>query len=203
MPIPQPDNSTPSRTYACTGKGQNKTANLLPGKYSGGITLACDTNFASGIYFIEGGTLDLTANSQVVANNVMFVLRGGAKLKLGGQGNSGLKTFTPMQEADFVGTPYAADSDVLAGMFIIEDKTGVADSVAHAINGNSNLNISGILYLPNGDVTVTGNSSANNSCFQISAYTLKISGTAYLRTLCEIDESTELGTGVVGVRLIA
>lgn len=202
IPIPQPDANTPNRTYACSGKGQNKTASLQPGRYSG-LTLSCNTTFAPGIYFIQGGTLDLTHNSQVVANNVMFVLRGGATVKLGGQGNSGVKTFTPMEEADFVGTPYAAHSDVLAGMLIMEDKTGVTDPVSHQINGNSNLNVSGIFYLPNGNVTINGNSSANDSCFQISSYTLTIQGSAYLQTLCEYDASTELGAGANGVRLIA
>jgi hypothetical protein len=108
-----------------------------------------------------------------------------------------------MEEANFVGTPYAADADRLAGMLIIEDKTGVTSPVSHDINGNSNLNMSGIIYLPNGQVTVNGNSSSTDSCFQISAYTLTITGSAYLRTLCEVDESTVLGAGNMGVRLIA
>ena len=203
LPIPEPEDSTPSRTYACTGNGQNKKATLQPGKYAGGIKIACNTTLASGIYFIDGGVLDLSHNASVVGNNVMFVLRKGATMTLGGQGNSGGIVLTPMQAANFVGTSYADDADRLAGMLVIEDKTGVTSTVNHTINGNSDLDIEGVLYLPNGEVTVNGDSESTSVCFQLSAYTLKITGTAYLRTLCEYDDATEIGTAETGVRLIA
>lgn len=203
IPIPQPDSSTPTRSYACTGKG-SKSANLLPGKYVGGITVKCRTTFASGIYFIEGGTLDLSTNDPVVGTNVLFVLRNGAALKLGGEGGSGSISLTPMEEAHFVGTPYEADSSRLAQMLFIEDKGEQATAVNHQINGNSSLDIGGVLYLPNGNVQINGDSGTTSDlCFQISAYTLDIRGNAYLRTLCDYDSSTELGSTNPGVRLIA
>jgi len=202
LPIPQPDGNTPNRTYACAGKGKNSSASLLPGKYPGFAT-SCATTFAAGIYFIEGGTLDLTHNSALVGTNVLFVLRKGAVLKLSGMGNAAAVTLSPMEEAQFAGTPYAADADRLSQMLFIEDKTGVNAPVNHQINGNADLNLSGIFYLPNGNVKINGNASAADTCFQISAYTLDILGNAYLKTLCEADDSTQFGTGDTGVRLIA
>ena len=60
------------------------------------------------------------------------------------------------------------------------------------------------MYLPNGDVQINGDSGTQTElCFQISAYTLDIRGSAYLRTLCEVDDSSEVGTTAPGVRLVA
>ena len=202
LPIPKPDGATPSRTSSCTGNGKNAVATPQPGLYAGGITISCKSTFAPGIYFIDGGTLDLTYNGLVVANKVMFILRKGATLRLSGMGNSAAVTMSPMEEGDLAGTPYAADSEALAGMLVIEDKTNVNTAVNHQINGNAKLSINGVFYLPNGNVTVNGNANARNTCFQISSYTLTITGHAYLETLCDYDESTEFGTGDTGVRLV-
>lgn len=202
LPIPKPTANTPDRTYACSKNGANGSATLLPGRYSS-ISISCATTFTAGIYFIEGGVLDLTHNAAVVGTNVLFVLRNGAQLKLGGQGNAAAVTLSPMEEAQFAGTPYAADADRLSRMLFIEDKTNVANPVNHQINGNADLNLSGIFYLPNGNVQINGNAEAANTCFQISAYTLDILGNAYLKTLCDVDESTKFGTAETGVRLIA
>jgi hypothetical protein len=89
-------------------------------------------------------------------------------------------------------------------MLFIEDKTGETEPAQHKINGNSRLNLEGTLYLPNGDVQINGDSGTTTKlCFQISAYTLDIRGSAYLRTLCEVEESTELGEETPTVRLVA
>ena len=202
IPIPTPNGSTPNLTYDCAGKGQNKFANPQPGKYTS-IVIGCTTTFAAGIYFIEGGTLDLTYNAQVVASHVMFVLRKGATLKLGGQGNSAEVTMSPMEEADLMTTPYSANAERLAGMLFIEDKSEADEPVEHIINGNADLHVTGVFYLPNGNVKINGNAEADDTCFQIAAYTLDITGNANLKTLCDYDASSEFGTEATGVRLIA
>jgi Flp pilus assembly protein TadG len=202
IPIPEPDDSTPNRTYECN-KGKDKTAAPQPGVY-GSIVAKCKTTFASGIYFIDGGTLDLSTNDPVVGINVMFVLRNGATVKLGGEGGTGNLTLTPMEAAHFLGTSYADDADALSGMLIIEDKTGVDEPVDHQINGNATVSIEGVVYLPNGNMKINGTSdSVADLCFQISAWTLEVKGNAYLKTLCETDETTEVGGEVPNVRLIA
>lgn len=204
IPVPKPDASTPSRTYVCTGRGSRRSANLLPGKYAGGITVSCATTFSPGIYYIDGGVFDLTTNDPVVGTGVLFVLRNGAQLKLGGEGGSGSVNLTPISAITLQGTPYEADADKLSQMLFIEDKTGVSQPVEHRINGNTNLIIQGVVYLPNGNVSINGDSGTNTDlCFQISAYTLKILGSAYLRTLCDYDASTQLGASAPGVRLVA
>lgn len=204
VPVPKPDASTPTRSYACSGSGSKRSANLLPGVYVGGITVKCATTFSPGIYYIDGGVFDMSTNDPVVGTNVLFVLRKGAQIKLGGQGGSGSVNLTPISAAALQSTPYAADADKLSQMLFIEDKTGVTSPVDHQINGNTNLIIQGVVYLPNGNVKINGDSGTKTDlCFQVAAYTLNIAGSAYLRTLCDYDASSQLGASKPDVRLVA
>lgn len=206
VPIPKPDASTPDHTKNnyCQGNGNKAIANLYPGVYVGGYVAKCATTFNPGIYYIDGGTLDLSTNATVIGHNVLFVLRKGAELKLGGQGGDGSIALTPMGMEGAQAAGYAEDADRLAQMLFIEDKEGEAEPANHSINGNSELNLEGILYLPNGNVQINGGSETSAGlCFQISAYTLDIRGSAYLKTLCDYDESTEAGSATPKVRLVA
>ena len=208
IPIPQPDEDTEDRTKPkyCEGNGNNAIANLAPGRYVGGYVASCNTTFQPGVYFIEGGILDLATNATVIGHNVLFVLRDGAQIKLGGSGGTGSVTLSPIGEDIFneYAPEYAANADRLAGMLFIEDKEEGDDPVDHVINGNAKLNIEGVVYLPNGDVQINGDSGTEAElCFQVSAYTLDIRGNAYLRTLCNADDSTEAGSAAPGVRLVA
>lgn len=195
-----PTNDT-RRSYSCSGRGQNQQASLLPGTYRG-LVIRCNTTFASGIYVIDGGELDLTHNASVTGNGVMFVLKNGARLKLGGQGNANAINLTPMTAANFVGTPYASQANDLAGILIFEDRENNATQ-SHVFNGNSNSLIEGLIYLPDGDLQVNGTADVAAQCLQISAYTIDILGGAYLETLCPIDDATNAGTALARVRLVA
>nr|WP_298927953.1 TadE/TadG family type IV pilus assembly protein [uncultured Erythrobacter sp.] len=195
-----PDNTT-SRSYKCNGKGQNKQASLQPGTYSA-ISVKCTTVLSSGIYVIDGGVLDLTGNYSVTGNGVMFVLKNGAHVKLGGSGNGNKLNLTPMDAADFAGTAYASQSDELSDVLIFEHRDNNA-SQTHIFNGNQNSTIEGLIYLPDGDMRVNGTADVAGQCLQISAYTIDIRGGAYLETLCPIDDATEVGNSTASVRLVA
>lgn len=195
-----PTNDTP-RTYRCSGRGQNQQASLLPGTYRG-LRVTCNTTFARGIYVVDGGELDLTHNASVTGSGVMFVLKNGATLKLGGMGNSNAINLSPLTAADFVGTPYAARANEYAGMLVFEHRDNNASS-DHIFNGNSNSLIEGLIYLPDGNLRVNGTANVASQCLQISAYTIKILGGAFLETLCPIDQTTEAGNALALVRLVA
>ena len=131
-----PTNNT-ARTYVCTGSGQNRRATPLAGTYTGGLRVACRTTLGSGIYVINGGDLDLSANYAVTGTNVMFVLKNGATLKLGGSGNGNTVTLTPMQAANFTALGYSVTlANKYAGMLIFEDRNS-NPTQNHIINGNS------------------------------------------------------------------
>lgn len=199
---PAPTASTPNRTMTCVGNGQRAVASLQPGRYTGGLTASCNTNFASGIYFFDGGTVDLTTNANVVGNNVLFVLMNGARIKLGGQGNGSLQ-LSPMTQSQLEALGYSASIAANLSKMVIMQDDSTTTPVDVVMNGNANVTISGVLYLPKANMTVNGNaSSASNLCFQISSYTLTISGSAYLQTLCNAQQTTSIGSGTATVNLV-
>ena len=73
----------------------------------------------------------------------------------------------------------------------------------HQLNGNSNSIIEGLIYLPSGEMTVLGTADVAAQCLQISAYKLHISGSAYIETLCPIEETTSVGHEAAKIRLVA
>ncbi|MBV7267027.1 TadE/TadG family type IV pilus assembly protein [Erythrobacter ani] len=195
-----PDDPTP-QTYKCSGKGKNKQASLQPGTYSD-LTVQCRTTLATGVYVIDGGTLDLAANYDVTGTRVMFVLKNGATIKLGGNGNGNSINLTPMQSGDFAGTPYASQADELSDILVFEHRDNNASQV-HQFNGNSNSLIEGLIYLPDGDLRVNGTADVAAQCLQISAYTIDVRGGAFLETLCPVEDATEVGNTTADVRLVA
>jgi Flp pilus assembly protein TadG len=197
-----PDNPT-ARSVSCTGKGQKKQASLLPGTYTGGLVVSCQTVLAKGIYVIDGGKLDLTGNYDVTGSGVMFVLKNGAQVHFGGNGQGNKVTLTPMVASDFAGTPYAAQAETYAGMLVFEHRNNNPGQPGHLLNGNAQSLIEGLIYLPSGEMTVLGTADVASQCLQVSAYRLRISGGANLSTLCPTEETIEVGESATEVRLIA
>jgi Flp pilus assembly protein TadG len=178
-------------------------ASLLPGTYSD-ITVKCKTVFSKGIYVVNGGTLDLTGNYTVTGTNVMFVLKNGATLKLGGSGNGNTVSLTPMQASDFT-SMYGTSTTLAnryANMLIFEDRNNNPSS-DHIINGNSTSLFQGTIYLPAGTARVNGTASLDSSCLQISAKYINILGNAYLDTRCPTTQTNSAGSSVAKVRLVA
>jgi Flp pilus assembly protein TadG len=203
LPAPTPDNETAKSLNCPNGQAANNTTYISPGKYSG-MDMKCKIVMNPGIYVIDGGVLDMTDNnSHVTGTGVMFLLRNGAKVKIGGSGNGGYVNLTPMEAADFVGTANEPYKNLYGGMLIYEDTTGQTSPIDHVFNGNSNITIRGTLYLPNGDLTINGTGNANPMCFQLWASTLKMNGTASITTTCTSTETNSAGGSAGGVRLVA
>lgn len=196
-----PDNPT-ERTYACARNDKITQASPLAGTYQG-LTVRCRTTFGPGIYVIDGGTLDLTGNFTVTGSNVMFVLRKGATLKLGGSGNGNTLSLTPMQASDFVALGYSTTlANRYANMLIFEDRNS-NPSEDHMINGNSNSMFQGTIYLPKGTARLNGTTSISSSCLQISARRINVLGNAYLDTKCVTNQTNSAGTSIAKVNLVA
>lgn len=194
-----PTNNT-ARTYNCSN-GKIKQASPLAGTYSS-LAVGCTTTFGSGIYVIDGGTLDLTGNYTVTGTNVMFVLKNGADIKLGGSGNANTVTLTPMQSSDFQALGYSSTlSDRYANMLVFEDRTSepVHD---HIINGNSTSLFQGTIYLPKGTARINGTARLDSSCLQISAYKINILGSAELDTRCPSALTNSAGSAAATVKLV-
>jgi Flp pilus assembly protein TadG len=190
------------RTYDCTGQGSNKQASLQGGTYTS-IVVSCTTVLNPGIYVIDGGELDLAANYNVTGLGVVFVLKNGARLKLGGNGNNNRISLTPPSASFYEGTIYAEDANRLADILIFEDRDSSPPEPGHQLNGNSNSLIEGLMYFPNGTLTVNGTANVTAQCLQISAYKIKVLGNAKLETLCPLDNTSSVGSSIASVRLVA
>lgn len=207
-----PDDPTP-QTYKCAnlGGGQ-KQASLKRGTYKGGISLQCTTTCQAGIYVIDGGVLDLAGNYNVTCNGVMFVLKNGATIKFTGNGGNGQETaptntinITPMtaSQVEQIYPAYAARAERYADMLIFEDRNNNAGSPGHRFGGNSNSLIEGVIYLPDGEVTVIGTAKVSSQCLQISAYRINVAGGAELETFCPTEDTTNVGSAAAKLRLVA
>lgn len=197
-----PDNTT-TRQYSCNGNGSRAQASPLPGTYAGGLTVRCRTVLAAGIYVIDGGDLDLTGNFTVTGSNVMFVLKNGATLKLGGSGNNNTVSLTPMQASDFIALGYSTTlSNRYANMLIFEDRNN-NPTQEHIINGNSTSLFQGTIYLPSGTARLNGTASISSTCLQISAKKIEVRGNAYLDTRCTSNQTNSAGSGTPRVLLVA
>ncbi|GAA4643749.1 pilus assembly protein [Pontixanthobacter gangjinensis] len=196
----EPPTNDTNRTYECAGKGNNKQASLRPGTYPS-LVVSCTTTLSSGIYVINGGTLDLAANYNVTGSGVMFILKNGAEVKLGGTGNENRINLTPMSAGDFVGTDYEENADRLSDILIFEARDN-NPSADHILNGNSNSVMEGLIYLPSGTLRINGTSNVTAQCLQISANRIDIRGNATLETLCPTNETTSVGNSTPNVKLV-
>jgi hypothetical protein len=61
----------------------------------------------------------------------------------------------------------------------------------------------GTMYLPNGNLTVNGNSNTDPLCFQLWSLTLKVTGNTTISTTCTSTQTNSAGSTTNGVRLVA
>lgn len=196
-----PPTNTTARSYKCNGNGNKALATPLPGTYSS-FVVSCKTTLSKGIYVINGGTLDLTGNYAVTGTNVMFVLKNGATLKLGGSGAGNVLTLTPMQASDFTALGYPASlANRYANMLIFEDRAS-NPTQDHIINGNSSSLFEGTIYLPKGTARINGTASIDSSCLQISAWKISVLGNAALDTRCPTAQTNSAGSSAASVKLV-
>jgi hypothetical protein len=204
LPTPEPTDNTNRSVDCLNGKKATSTAiTVEPGVYSS-MVMNCKIIMSPGIYYVDGGVLDMSdQKTDITGNGVMFVLRNGAQLKLGGSCNAGKADLTPMEAADFVGTANEPYKNLYAGMLIYEEKGSQTSTVSHVFNGNANITVRGTFYMPNGDLTVNGGSSAAPLCFQLWTATLKITGNTSITTTCTSTQTNTAGSSPGGVRLVA
>lgn len=177
-------------------------ATTLPGTYSGGIKVACQTTFATGVYVIDGGGLEIDGNYAVTGSGVMFVLKNGAYVKINGGTNINL---TAIQASDLIarGVP-ASDANKLAGMLIFEDRNSTG-STKNNINGNASTVLNGTVYLPKSAIDFSGTATVTSQCLMIAASTINITGNANMSTFCPANQSENIvvGNAPSSVKLVA
>jgi len=178
------------------------TASVKPGTFAGGIKISCDTIFATGVYILDGGGLDISGQYSVTGANVMFVLKNGAYIDIRGGANINL---TAIQASDLIARGIAdADANKLAGMLVFEDRNSQGSSKDN-FNGNSNTVLNGKIYLPKSNIDFSGTASVTSQCLMIASATIRFVGTSNMSTFCPAgkSEDTVVGRLPSTVKLVA
>jgi Flp pilus assembly protein TadG len=189
-----------------TLKKVKTTGSLNPGVYCGGLTLGPTSGSATitlspGVYYIVGGLLDITANANVIAHGVTFVLTGNNSLAPGAgyamlyvEANASLDLIAPttgptagMAFWQDASAPFASNSSCGNG------------NAQNKIKGGANMKITGAIYFPNQSICYNGNSSttlgAAGACTQLIARTLDFTGNSSIRG----DTTSCGGTGITAI----
>ena len=197
-----PPNNTTPRSYACTGKGNSKTATMAAGTYSGGFKIACPTVLGAGVYVIDGGGIDIDGHDQVTGSNLIFVLKNGAYIKINGGTNINL---TGISAATLINLGYTTnDANAMDGMLVFEDRNSPGSNKTN-INGNTSTVLNGTLYFPVSNVSFSGTASVTSRCLMIAADTITIGGTSDMSTFCPpgVSETTNVSGSIPTVKLVS
>lgn len=147
-----------------------KAVHLEPCVYEGGISISgqAEVTFAPGIYVIEDDGLSTSGGSRIAGEGVTFVLTGDAEIDMSGDTEVALS---------------APTSGATAGILFYQNPAEPG-APGHRLSGGHNSRYDGVLYLPNSEVTFTGNSTAeamSASASMIVAQSFTFSGNGRLR----------------------
>jgi hypothetical protein len=137
--------------------------------HAGGLSLKNKTELAEGIYIINGGTLEFTANANVTGKNITFFLTNGATVEI--KGNAKFNLTAPTDPAE----PYA-------GMLFFGDRND--NSTGFEIKGNASGSLQGAIYFPSGHAKFTGNGDITSECIQVIADTVTLTGNSDFKANC-------------------
>jgi len=170
--IPEPSYSGCDVIRRTQVSGHND-ATLSPVVYCNdiNITTSGTVTFQSGIYILDGAGLHIGAQATVIGTDVTFYM----------VNTSSSNNFDISGGATVVFD--APDSGVYQGIFFFESRS--ASGVNHSFTGGSSMDIEGIIYAPNADISYTGGSSSGsgssgeNNTF-IIADTITFSGNSFM-----------------------
>ena len=144
----------------------NQTVNLAPGVYCNKITAqnGGTLNFASGLYVLDGAAL--TIHGEAFGTDVQFYLTENTAQNDNITINAG--STVQLSAPDF-------ESDLPAGVLFYQDRNSTA-GINHTMNGQTDMLLEGILYLPNADVNFSGGGAADPTATVIIADEISFTG---------------------------
>jgi hypothetical protein len=169
--------------------------------FNGGLTVEGNgtVTFGPGIYYVENGNLTFEAGSHITANGATFVLENGAGYELDGgtvAENLTAPSTNCVQPASYPNPLYTdgTDGEGICGILIYQARN---DATADAVNEGANTTMNGIIYAPDGSLSVTGGAtieSANSSqTFAMIINTL--SATGGTKVFPSLAAGSSLGSG--------
>ena len=160
---------------------------LTPGTYCGGIRITSSgtiVTLSPGTYFIKDGDLKVSSSGSVIGDEVAFVLEGLSSIDISGTGE--VSTTPPT-------------SGVLEGYSVAQSRTEPLGPVSK-ITGEGKFSFPGIIYMPRGDLEITGKASTNTftpSYAAIVVYQLKIAGSGELHVTANTDTFSQQASSTI------
>lgn len=155
---------------ACTNWNHNSKTNA-DGSKKPGCYNSFDPNgvatLSPGTYYLNGADIKLTGGEGLVGNGVTIILTGSpvGSVDLNGNGTVNLKAPTSGDFANLLFVQARSNPDI-------------ANGTANKINGNSTTALDGVIYFPNGNLTITGSSTSSTQCAMIIGWNVTFSGSA-------------------------
>ena len=146
----------------------NSTTALLPGYYSGGMSLQGTVTLSPGVYYVSGGAFNVGSNAIVTGSDVTIYLAAGSQVSM--QGNSHVSLAAPT-------------SGTYSGILFFGDRAGVS-TASNQFNGDSSSSLTGDLYFPTQSVAYQGNFSGIDGCTQVIADTVTWTGSSTISVNC-------------------
>ncbi len=170
--------------------------------FNGGLTIEGNgtVSFGPGIYYIENGNLTFMSGSHVTANGATFVLENGAGYVLDG-GTVALNLTAPsspncVAPASYPLTAYSDGTDGvgICGLLIYQARN---DATADAVNEGANTTMTGIIYAPDGALSVSGGATIEsaNSAATFALIVNTLSATGGTKILPTLAANSGLGSG--------
>jgi hypothetical protein len=161
--LPAPD-TTGMATYGSVHQSGNKTSNLQPGIYHGGITATGGTlNLAPGIYYMDGGGFSISGQANLNGTGVLIY-----NAPQGNNDNINITGQGTIVLSPPVTGPYQ-------GILLFQDRTATAPVSVSGSSGTT-MTISGTFYAASATLSVQGNGSQQTIGSQYISYDLVLGG---------------------------
>ena len=175
-PLAERNLSPPSDPAACDERNyrvrnnQNVTIGPTGGatamRFCGGLTIQGTAQLRPGIYIVDGGDLNIGANADISGSDVTIIMTGDSRSDVGAVDINA-------RAAVDISAPSDPTSD-WDGILIYQDQIG-SNSESN-INGSADINLNGIIYMPNSDMRMNGTAGMNTDCLMLIGYTLTFLG---------------------------
>mgnify|MGYP000505843632 CR=1 FL=1 len=190
----------------CSGQlsvSPNQTRNI---NNSGGVScyrgmdLKGTVNFAPGIYYIDGGSINVGSQATITGSGVTFIFTSStadtnpasiATLNINGGATLNLT---------------APGSGTYASVLFYQDRRALhssnGNSTTNFVTGNSSSILQGSVYFPQQSVQFTGNTGMNTNCVNIYAWDVTFTGNSAISNVCPSNSGMQPVSGVQ-VRLVS
>ncbi|MCB2076997.1 MAG: Tad domain-containing protein [Novosphingobium sp.] len=188
--------TVPTSPSGCTQNNfrvqPSDTATISPGRYCNGITVRGDLTMNPGVYIVDRGTFYASSQSTITGHGVTIILTGNAP------GNIANVDMLGGAEVD-LSAPTPAQDATWEGVLFFQDPT--ADYPLSKFAGDSDFEMEGIVYMPNGNVKFTGDSGQHADCLLLIGYRVTFAGDSSFDNNCP-SHITTLDLGNRRVRVV-